>query len=325
MPYVARKAVLYILALWGAVTMNFVLPRLMPGNPLLVLQAKFQGQISPRALHAFAVAFGLNPNLTFFQQYLLYLGQLVHGNLGASFTYYPESVVQVLAQALPWTVFLVGFATVISFLVGTLLGILAAWRRGTVLDRVVPVVSTFTSAFPYFWLALLAIFVLAFKLGWFPLSRAYSGTDASWAIQNWPNLLYHAALPAFTIVVSSMGGWILSMRNNMVATMSQDFIMVARAKGLTDRRIMVQYAARNAILPSLTGFALALGFVVSGSLLTEVVFSYPGLGYVLFQAVQSADYPLMQGALVLIAMAVLGANLLVDLLYVRVDPRVREQ
>ncbi len=325
MSYLSRKIAFYLAALWVAITLNFALPRMMPGNPAEILLAKFKGRINPAAIKAFTLAFGLNKHQSLIAQYGTYLGQLARGNLGVSMAYYPETVTHVLLSALPWTLFLVGVATIISFALGTLLGILSAWHRGGWLDSVAPGLFTFTSAFPYFWFALILLYALAFELGWFPMSHAFFGNRDTWALSNWPDLAYHAALPASTIVVTSIGGWLLNMRNNMIGVMGQDFIQMARAKGLPRRRVIFQYAARNAILPNVTGFALSLGFIVSGALLTEIVFSYPGLGYTLLQAVQSDDYPLLQGTLLLIALAVLVANFLVDLLYVRLDPRVRQQ
>lgn len=325
MRYLLRKVIFYGVALWAALTLNFVLPRLMPGNPAEILLARFKGRVNPAAIHAFMIAFGLNEHQTLLQQYGAYFGQLVHGNLGISITYYPEPVSQVLAQALPWTLLLIGAATIVSFILGTWAGIMAAWHRGGRFDSIAPGVFTLTSSFPYFWFALVALYFLAYRAGWFPLGEAYSSTRASFALSNWPDLLYHTALPAITIVVTSIGGWLLSMRNNMITTMGQDYILMARAKGLPRSRIIYHYAARNAILPNMTGFALSIGFIVSGALLTEIVFSYPGLGYTLLQAVQNEDYPLLQGTLLLIAVAVLLANFFVDLLYVRLDPRVRNQ
>lgn len=325
MKYLMRKALFYLVAFWVAITLNFLMPRMMPGNPVQIMVAKFRGRINPQAIHAFTRAFGLNTHASLLAQYGQYLSQLSHGNLGISLAMYSEPVSKVLAAAFPWTLLVVGLATVMSFILGSFIGVLASWKRGGILDMVAPTVSTFTAAFPYFWLALIVLYIFAFKLPWFPLAHAYANGNATWSPSNWPDILYHATLPALTIVVSSIGGWLLSMRNNMITTMGQDYISIARAKGLPARRIMFQYAARNAILPNMTGFAMSLGFVLSGALLTEVVFSYPGLGYTLYQAVQADDYPLMQGTLLLIAVGVLLANFLVDILYVKMDPRVQNQ
>ena len=323
--FVVRRLVFYVVALWAAVTINFALPRLMPGNPATMMLVKFRGRLSPSALHAFAAAFGLDTRGGIVAQYGQYLWQLVHGNLGLSIAYFPEPVSQVLGSALPWTLILVSLATVLSFAFGTLLGVWCAWRRGGWLDAFVPTVSTFTSAFPYFWFALLCAYVFGFLLGWFPMAHAYSGTSSAITWAHLPDIAYHAALPAFTIFVSSIGGWVLGMRNNMVATLAEDQIVMAQAKGLSPGRVMYTYAARTALLPNLTGFAMSIGFVVSGALLTEIVFSYPGLGYTLLLAVQSEDYPLMQGTLLLIAVAVLLANFAAELVYSRLDPRVDQE
>jgi peptide/nickel transport system permease protein len=325
MSYLGRKVAFYLVALWAAITLNFALPRMMPGNPVELIMARFKGRVNPAAIHAFTLALGLQQHKPLIAQYFQYLDQLIHGNLGISIVYFPEPVIKVILQALPWTLFLVGFATVISFILGTLLGIIASWRRRSFFDLIVPTAFTFTATLPYFWLALVLLYILAFHLGMFPLGHAYSGSDNSWAPSNWGDIIYHTTLPALTIVITSIGGWLLGMRNNMINIMGQDFVTIARAKGLKEWRIVLKYAARNAILPNITGFGMSLGFLVSGAVLTEVVFSYPGLGYTLYQAVGAEDYPLMQGTLLFIAIAVLLANFLVDLLYVRLDPRSRKE
>lgn len=212
----------------------------------------------------------------------------------------------------------------ISFVVGTFLGIFIAWRRGSVFDTVLPPLTTIFSAVPYFWLALLLLYFLGFSLNLVPLSGGYdTSLTPGWHIDFLLSAIQHAILPALTIVLGSVSGWLLSMRNTMITTLTEDYVLLAQAKGLPERRVIFSYAARNAILPNVTGFALALGFVVSGSLVTEMVFSYPGIGFALLQAVQNLDYPLMQGIFLFIAITVLAANFLADLLNVALDPRVR--
>ncbi len=323
MRYLLRKILFYVIALWAAVTLNFALPRMMPGNPMLVLVAKFKGRINPQALNAYAKLFGLNHHSSMVVQYFQYLGQLLHGNLGYSLGLYPETVSQALMQALPWTLFLLGFATIISFIIGTVLGVVSAWRRGSWFDSIVPPFFTLVGAFPYFWLALVALYFLAFQLNWFPLGHAYGNNVHGFSWSNLPDILYHSVLPALTIIVTSIGGWLLGMRNNMITTLSEEYVKIAQAKGLKTVRVMMRYAARNAILPNVTSFALSLGFILSGAILTEIVFSYPGLGYALYQAVGNEDYPMLQGTLLLIAIGVLVANFVADLVYVRLDPRAR--
>ncbi len=322
MRYLIRRVLFYILTLWAAITLNFAIPRLMPGNPIDAMFARFRGQVPPSATVAFAKLFGLN-HASIMSQYWTYLSSLAHGNLGISFSYYPSTTYQVIMTALPWTAVLIGVATIISFVVGTALGIMSGWWRGSWMDSLLPI-TTFFGSIPYFWFGLLAAFFLADQLHWFPLSGA-TGTTTPIGL-NWSFIASatdHAILPAGTIVVSSIGGWMLGMRNMMITTQAEDYVVLAEAKGLSPRRIMVAYAARNAILPTLATFAMSLGFVVSGAILTEIVFSYPGLGYVLFQAVTNDDFPLMQGVFLMITVAVLAANFLADLAYVALDPRTR--
>ena len=315
----------YVFTAWAAVTINFFIPRLIPGTPVEALMSRFQGQINTQAIASLDVLFGVNNKQSLISQYFTYLGQLFHGDLGISFTYFPTPVSSVLAQSLPWTIGLVGFTTVLSFLIGTSLGVVAGWRRGSWADGLLPV-TTFLSSIPYFWLGLIAIYVLAGPGSVFPSSGSFgSNVVPGW---DWPfisSAIVHSLLPAFTILISSMSGWILSMRNMMVTVSAEDYITVAHAKGLSERRVMVNYAARNALLPNVSGFALSLGFIVGGTLLVEIVFSYQGVGYQLFQAVGSQDYPLMQGIFLVITLAVLAANFLADLAYLALDPRTRKE
>ena len=257
-------------------------------------------------------------------QYLTYLNNVFHLDFGASLSNYPTPVTTIVANGLYWTIGLVGVATVIAFIVGTGLGILAGWRAGGRLDRSLPGMM-FLQATPYFFLALLLIQVFGITFHVFPVAGAYDGINYTpgWT---WPyiaNVLDHAFLPALTIVVTSVAGWMLQMRNVMVTTVGEDYVVAAQAKGLSDRRVVYTYAARNALLPQLQGFGLAIGFVISGALVMEIVFSYPGIGYLLLNAAASKDTPLMQAIFLLITVAVLAANLLVDIVLVFVDPRIR--
>lgn len=323
MKFVAQRFLFLLLSVWAAITINFFLPRMMPGNPAEVMLARYQGKLNPQSLHALAVQFGIS-HQPLWIQYGSYLTNLLHGNLGVSVSYYPTPVTTVIAQSFPWTLGLAGSATVISVVVGTWLGIISAWRRGTIIDNILPIATTVSSSIPYFWMALLLLYIFGFLLGWFPLGHAYSTiTVPSWSAGFIGNLLSHAILPLSTILISSLGGWLMSMRNNMLHILDDDFMTFGEARGLSSKRLTYIYAARNAILPNLTGFSMALGFVVSGALLTEIVFSYPGLGYQLFTAVENEDYPLMQGLFLIIALAVLLANFITELIYARLDPRVR--
>jgi peptide/nickel transport system permease protein len=323
--YYLRKVGFYLVALWAAVTLNFFIPRMMPGDPVDILMAKLQqrGGVDPAARRAYELLLGTHTDESLIRQYLAYLGKLLHGDFGISVSDFPTPVSTVIATSLPWTVALVGIATVLAVLSGIVLGVLVGWRRGSWLDSLVPA-TTVLSAVPYFWLALILVALLGSGLGWFPLLGGYDVVlDPGWHADFIGSALYHGFLPAVTIVVSSIGGWLLGTRNMMVATMAEDFVLTARAKGLRERRIMIWYAARNAVLPSVAGFAISLGFVVAGSIVTEQVFAYPGIGSKLLQAVQNNDYALMQAIFLVITIAVLAANLVVDLLYGVIDPRTR--
>ncbi|MEO3751993.1 ABC transporter permease [Streptomyces sp. B6B3] len=326
MRYYVRKLGFYLVALWAALTLNFFIPRMMPGNPVDTLLAKLQqrgGSVDPAVRRSYELLLGTDTGEPLWDQYVSYLGNILRGDLGVSVSAFPEDVTYVISQALPWTITLVGIATLLSFLVGVGLGAVVGWKRGTWLDSLVPA-TTVLSAVPYFWLALIFILVFSSMLDWFPLQQGYDVTlMPGWNPEFIQSAIYHGTLPALTIVVSSVGGWLLGMRNMMVSTMDEDYVLTARAKGLRDRRIMTRYAARNAVLPSVAGFAISLGFVVSGSIITEQVFSYPGIGSKLLQAVENNDYALMQGIFLVITVAVLGANLIVDLLYGLIDPRTR--
>jgi peptide/nickel transport system permease protein len=322
--YLGRKLGFYLVAAWVALTLNFFLPRLIPGNPVEVImghQARF-GTPPPNEAAALTKLLGLGTG-SIFSRYWQYLDSLAHLRMGLSVYEFPTPVSSVIRQSIGWTVILVGVATVISFIVGTSLGVLAGWKRGTRLDNLVPA-TTFLTAVPYFWLALLLVYLFTQVITVFPTSGGYDPADNIGF--NGPfvvSAVQHSVLPAATIVLSSLGGWLLGMRNMMVSTLSDDYVIAAEAKGLSPRKVMIKYAARNAVLPNVSGFAISLGFVVSGSIVMEQVFNYPGIGNVLFNSVINDDYPLMQGIFLVITLTVLGANLLVDLLYVVIDPRTR--
>jgi peptide/nickel transport system permease protein len=323
--YFLRRIAFYVLTLWAAITLNFFIPRLAPGDPVQSLIASRQGEISSQATDSLYALFGLKKGESLWHQYLDYWGQIVHGNLGLSFTWFPTPVSHIIGQALPWTVLLVGITTVISFLVGTGLGVLAGWRRGSWADGLLPV-TTFFSSVPYFWLGILAIYLLAGPGSFFPSAGGFDANLVpAWDQYFIPSAIRHSLLPALTILISSVSGWILSMRNMMITVSSEDYITVAHAKGLSGRRVAMSYAARNALLPSVSGFALSLGFIVGGTLLVEIVFSYPGLGFTLLEGLGKKDYPLMQGIFLIITIAVLIANLLADVVYLLLDPRTRKE
>ncbi|WGD38531.1 ABC transporter permease [Lysinibacter sp. HNR] len=324
MRFFLRRTAFYLFTAWAAVTINFFLPRIMKGDPVSAYLQKNQGKISPEAVESLRTLFGLDTNKSLVEQYLDYWRMLFTGDLGRSFSKGLAPVSEVIAAALPWTIGLVGIATVISFVLGTTIGSYVGWRRGSKADLVIPF-ATFFSTVPYFWMGLIAIALFSTALGWFPASHAYDkGSQPAFTWDFIGQVIQHGTLPALTIVVASLGGWILGMRNMMITVMDEDYVTVARAKGLPQRRVLVNYAARNAILPQLSSFALSLGFIVGGTLVMELVFSYPGVGKLLLDATNAKDYPLMQGLFLVITLAVLVANIIADIAYAALDPRTRQ-
>jgi peptide/nickel transport system permease protein len=322
MSFIVRRLVFYIITAWVALTINFFIPRLMPGNAVQSILAKFPN-LQPSAFRAIEAMLGVGHPGSLWHQYTTYVVDIFHFNFGTSSSEYPAQVSTLLGETLPWTIILVGSATIIAFLVGTALGIVAGWRHGGTLDRFLPGLM-FLQAIPYFFFALILLELFALKFHVFPIAQGYgTGLVPGWHWDFISSAIYHSLLPALTIVLTSIAGWMLQMRNVMITTIGEDYVIAAQAKGLHNRRVVFTYAARNAILPQLQGFGLAIGFVVQGALIMEIVFSYPGIGLLLVSAVTSNDYPLMQGIFLVITFAVLIANLIVDLIIVLVDPRAR--
>jgi peptide/nickel transport system permease protein len=321
--YLLRRLGFFVLTLWAALTINFLIPRLMPGSPATAILARFHGRLTPSALHAIEVALGINDQQSVWSQYVDYIGNTLTLNFGISIQSF-EPVSQVVAAAIPWTLTLVGVTTILAFLLGTGIGTIAAWRRGGKADSILPPLFLVGTGLPYFWVGMMLIIVFAEVNPWLPVALGLDpGVETGF---NWlfiGDALRHAILPAAAILITSIGGWVLIMRNTMVTTLAEDYIRMARAKGLSSGRIMLDYAARNSILPNLTGFAMSLGFVISGSVLVEDVFNYPGVGFQLVQAVENEDFPLMQCLFLLITVAVLVAVLLADIITALLDPRTR--
>lgn len=328
MRYFATKLGYFVLTVWAALTLNFLLPRLQPGDPAEIIVRKLStaagagGQVDPSQVRAVRAMLG-TPNTSLWQQYLDYLANLVRGDFGQSFTYYPFSVTDVIGKAVWWSVGLLGVTQVLAFAIGVLLGAWAAWRRNSRFDGVISVGSTFVGNLQSFWIGLLVLYFFAYELGWFPASGGYEYTTPGLTGPFVADVLSHAVLPATTLLITAPIGFILGMRNTMVTVLGEDFIRLAQAQGLTPRTVALGYAARNAMLPSVTNFALSLGALFGGSVLVETIFDYPGLGRLLAEATANRDFPLMQGILLISILAVLVANLAADLLYGVLDPRVR--
>jgi len=326
--YYLRRVVFYLITLWGAVSLNFLLPRMMPGDARSIFIDKMMrrgGEITPAMTKSIDVIFGAE-DASLWEQYLRYWGNLFKGDLGVSVTKFPAPVTELIGAALPWTLTLVGLATALSFILGVAIGAFAGWKRGTAADALIPAM-TLLQSLPYFWLALIFISVFSVGLGIFPIIGGYSlrdfpgGPEASWEFIG--SAFYHGLLPAITIVIASVGGWVLGMRNMMVSTLSEDYVVTAEAKGLRRSRIFFWYAVRNAALPSIAGFGISLGFVVAGAIVMEQVFTYPGVGKLMINAVQDKDFALMQGVFLVITVTVLAANFIMDMIYGLIDPRAR--
>lgn len=321
--FLGSRAAFYLFTLWAAITINFFLPRLMKGDAVDQYLARNRN-VSPEAADALRALLGIDTDKSLWQQYLDYWGLLLRGDLGVSLLHGLRPVTEVISQALPWTVGLVGFATIVSFIIGTVGGALVGWRRGSRADVLIPI-TTFLSTIPYFWLGLLAIALFSVNLGWFPIGKAYGvGVSPEFTPEFIGQVIHHGTLPALTIIVASLGGWMLGMRNMMLTVLDEDYITVAQAKGMPSSRVLWRYAARNAVLPQIQSFALSIGFIVGGTIVMEMVFSYPGVGKLLLDATNAKDYALMQGVFLVITLSVLIANVLADVAYAFLDPRTRQ-
>lgn len=324
--YLVRRIVVFLLIVWVAASLNFLVPRLAPGDPIGAMLTRMAQQGASVAgsadiIDRYRTSFGLDDPLLI--QYLKYLGALARLDLGISLSNFPASVSDIIGRALPWTVALLVTATVMSFVVGNLLGAALAWRGSPRWTRLLAGPMMVLAAIPYYLLAILLLFVFAFTLRWFPVGGSASvGAAAELTPERIADVAYHSILPALSIVLSAVGGWMLGMRAMMVGVLESDYLTLAEAKGLSQRRIFAWYAMRNAILPQVTGLALYLGTTVSGAVLVEVIFSYPGVGFLLFQAIQNADYTLIQGITFILVLAVSLGILILDLVYPLLDPRI---
>ena len=326
MRWFIRRVVFYVFAMWVAVTLNFLLPRLMPGDPIGgILQRLSPAQLAsnPGIIQTYQALLGGGKG-SIWHDYIEYLQRIVHLNFGISTSNYPAPVSDVISRTLPYSIFLVGVSFLLAFALGTIVGMLAAWRRGGGFDTVFVPIFMALGAFPAYFTALLLMYFFGLRLGWFPIQHAYDNglsPGLNWTFIS--SAVKHGFLPALVIVIAFAGGWVLNMRTVMINTIGEDYVTMAHAKGLRDRIVMTRYAARNAILPPLNGFAAQFATAVGGVIFVELVFSYPGAGYTLQQAALGNDYPLTQALLLVFALCPIVANFLMDLLNLVLDPRVR--
>ena len=315
----------YALTLAFAVLLNFGLPRLVPGDPVSQIVSKmesggFGSERSQKRYQTYMVEFGLDRPL--WRQFANYLAMLARGKMGTSFSQYPCPVSELLGEAIPWSLALQLPALLIGWVAGNLLGAVAAWRKG-VFDSTLMPVSLFLNSIPHYALGIVLLYVLGRLLGLFPLSGGYDmALTITFSLPFIRSYLYHYALPFLSIVLVMIGGQAIGMREMAIYELESDYVLYSRSLGIRGARIG-GYVFRNAVLPQITGFATSLGRVVGGSLVTEVIFSYPGIGYTLFTAIKNADYPVIQGCTLVITVAVLMANFLMDICYGLIDPRIR--
>jgi len=326
--YFLRRVLLLFLTLWAAATINFFIPKLAPRNPVRekVLQlAQTGGYIEEgieEMVKAYEKKFGLDQPL--WKQYLNYVWDMLHFNLGYSLANYPKTVMELIGESLPWTMGLLSVTVILSFLIGNLLGALIAWPKSPrSLEYLVAPMMTF-SAVPYYIFGLVLIYYLAFRAKLFPLGGGYTlGTIPSKSLSFYLDVAYHSILPALSMIIASIGGWALGMRGMMVTVQGEDYMILAEAKGLKSSRIFLRYAVRNALLPQVTSLALSLARVVSGSVLVETVFAYPGIGSLLADAIRQFDYFTIYGVVFMVIVGIAVATLILDLIYPLLDPRIR--
>lgn len=323
--YFMKKSLWYLLTLFIALALNFFLPRLIDGNPVSMIASQMTEGMTDsdsikRVYDTFAEEFGIDKPL--WQQFAIYLKNLATGDLGTSFGLYPKPVTDILASAVPWTLALQLPAIIVGWIVGNLLGAVAAYKKG-VFDKVLFPTFLFINSIPFFILAIIMLYIFGLTLHWFPLSGGYN-------YQMTPHLSFsfiwsviqHHFLPFISIVLVTIGGQAIGMREMAIYELNTDYVLYSKLLGIRDATVS-KYVFKNAMLPQITGLALSIGTMIGGSLITEIVFSYPGIGTWLFTAIRQLDYPLISGATLLIAISVLLANFTIDIIYGFVDPRIK--
>ncbi|NAW64600.1 ABC transporter permease [Photobacterium halotolerans] len=326
MGFFLRRLSFYLVALLFAATLNFAIPRAMPGDPVTMMFANASVQVTAERIEAMKKLLGFDEAQVWYQQYFTYIKSILNWDLGISIKFYPQTVTEILGGAVGWSMFLAGSAVIMAFCIGSVLGIFAAWKRGSKYDAFVSPGMLVIQAVPPVVIAMLVLFTFGMGLKWFPTSYAYTpGTLPDWT--SWAfykDVLYHAVLPLLCATAIQIGGFLISMRNNMINLLNEDYITMAKGKGLNENRVVFNYAARNAMLPSVTALSMALGMAIGGQLIVEIIFNYPGLGTVMLNAIHARDYQVLQGQLLIMTLFMLFFNFLADLLIVALDPRLRK-
>ena len=326
LPYIIQRFLMCLLTIWLGSTLLFFIPRLAPGDPVTSMVTRLsldQGYVenADQLIAAWKTRFGLDEPL--WTQYFRYWANVARFDFGYSLARFPTKAWEMVRPALPWSVGLLSVATLLSFFVGITLGALMGWRRTPRwLQYILPGSLTF-AAVPYFMFGIVLVYIVGFQLHWLPSTGAYSrAVNPGW---NWPflsDLTLHAILPLFSIVLTSMGGWALGMRGLMISVNNEDYFLLAQVKGLSPSRIFFRYGVRNAILPAVTALALGLGGLISGSVLVEFIFAYPGVGYTLYQSIITQDYTVTQAIANMVILITSFSVFLLDLLYPLIDPRI---
>lgn len=319
--YVLRRFLSALLTLWIALTVIFLLPRLMGGDPAQLFASQ-TALGSAEYADLLRDQWGLNDSLPV--QYARFFTNFLNGDMGTSYSIYQASVSGIIFKALPWTLLIVLSSTLISFALAWFLATIAALKKGGLFDRMVVGISFYLRSVPYFFVAMLLLVFFAFYLKWFPISHARSSglTGEEGGLFTVLDVMYHAFLPCLSLIVVGLAGRLVVMRSNILQIFSEDYITLAQAKGLKRGKILSKYALRNALLPSFTGLMLSLGTAVGGAITTELIFSYPGIGLTMYNAILNADYPLIQGCFTVLAISIVAMNFLADLIYPIIDPRV---
>ena len=325
--YVAQRLVLYFIVFLMATLINFMVPRAVPGDPIqsMIAGLSMQGELigGQELVEEYRRLFGLDKD--FLTQFFSYLRETFRGNLGYSISYFPSTVSELIVRSLPWTIGLLLTTTVLSWILGTLIGALIGWKgEKSLFGKVFSPIVIALYAIPYWLMAIILVSIFAFTLAILPMSGGYThGTIPNMSADFVMDVVRHSLLPALSIIIINLGWWYLSMRSMVIRTKGEDFILMAYAKGLKENDIMWNYSFRNNLLPQVTGLALSLGQIIGGALLTETIFAYPGLGWLLYGATTSLDFPLIQGITLMITITLCTATMILDLILPLIDPRIK--
>lgn len=330
MIWLVKRITRSILAIFFAITISFFLVRLMPGNPItsLLFQYIEQYRMPPeKATEMISALFAVNLNEPLWIQYIKYISNVFSGNLGISLATYGTPVIELIAYALPWTVFIVSTSLILSFAIGVVSGMIIAYKRGGILDNVLSLYSSVTASIPSYIIGVLLLIFLSIQLGIFPRGGCYNPqydpATKGLTLEFISSVFYYATLPIISYLIVSVGSWTLTMKGSTISVLGEDYVMAAEARGLKKRRIVLKYVGRTAILPLYTSLLISIGGMFGGSIFIETIFSYRGMGYLLSRSLQYFDYPVIQGCLNIIIVAVIIANLIADISYGLLDPRIR--